>query len=73
MPLRPDVVLRPTSIGRTPGNLLEILGGSDKTDDAVGIMATTGAIFFIHEIFISRHLLYSHCFEYLGHSKKWSP
>eukprot|EP00957_Ditylum_brightwellii_P144805 11029432-Ditylum_brightwellii.AAC.1 len=53
MPLMPDVLLRPTSIGCTPGNCLEILGGSDKTDEDVGIMAATGAICFIHEIFIS--------------------
>eukprot|EP00957_Ditylum_brightwellii_P122173 9316621-Ditylum_brightwellii.AAC.1 len=67
MPLRPAVVLRPTSMGHTPGNLLEIMGGSDKIDDAVGIMSATGAIHCIHEIFISQHLLCSHCVEYLGY------
>eukprot|EP00957_Ditylum_brightwellii_P123282 9399876-Ditylum_brightwellii.AAC.1 len=58
MHLRPDVVLRSTSMGCTPGNLLEVRIGSDKTimrdDEAVGTIAATGAIHFIHEIGIQR-------------------
>eukprot|EP00957_Ditylum_brightwellii_P068952 5233469-Ditylum_brightwellii.AAC.1 len=73
MPLHPDVVLRPTPIGRTPGNCLEILGGSDKADEVVGIMAATGPIHFIHEIFISWHLLCNHCFGWRHKANlKWS-